>query len=87
MSYFVYMLECSDGSLYTGITTNVERRLDEHNSSDKGAKYTKTRRPSKLVYCEAQKDRSDASKREFAIKKLSRKEKLKLIDDVMASMT
>ena len=80
MAYFIYILECNDGTLYTGITTDVERRLDEHNHSDKGAKYTKLRRPVRLVYKELSKDRSSASKREYAIKKLSRNEKLELID-------
>ena len=80
MSYFVYILECSDKSLYTGITTNIEKRLEEHNNSPKGAKYTKARRPVKLVYSEASEDRSSASKREYAIKKLTRVKKLKLIE-------
>ena len=79
MSYFVYILECSDKSLYTGITTDIKKRLDEHNSSPKGAKYTKARRPVKLRYSEASENRSTASKREYAIKKLSREKKLQLI--------
>ena len=73
------MLECSDGTLYTGITTELERRLDEHNNSPKGAKYTRARRPVTLVYSEELENRSAASKREFAIKKMSKKEKLQLI--------
>lgn len=73
------MLECSDGTLYTGITTDLERRLDEHNNSAKGAKYTRARRPVTLVYSEELDNRSEASKREFAIKKLSRKEKNRLM--------
>jgi putative endonuclease len=80
MSYYVYILQCSDNTLYTGIATDVDRRLDEHNNSDKGAKYTKVRRPVKLVYSESQDDRSSASKREYIIKKLKRKEKLELIN-------
>jgi len=79
VSYFVYILECSDQTLYTGITTDVDKRLEEHNTSDKGAKYTKVRRPVRLLYCEDAPDRSSASKREYAIKKLTRREKLKLI--------
>lgn len=79
MSYFVYILECSDKSLYTGITTNIEKRLNEHNNSTKGAKYTKARRPVKLMYQEASENRSTASKREYIIKKLNRIEKLQLI--------
>nr|WP_148154785.1 GIY-YIG nuclease family protein [Sulfurovum sp. NBC37-1] len=74
------MLECADGTLYTGIATDLERRLDEHNHSSKGAKYTRTRRPVKLVYTEEYSDRSTASKREYEIKKkMSRKDKLHLV--------
>lgn len=80
MSYFVYILECSDGSLYTGIAKDVQKRLDEHNTSDRGAKYTKARRPVKLLYKESSLNRSSASKREYEIKKLSRAKKLQLID-------
>ena len=80
MSYFVYILECSDGSLYTGITKDVANRLDEHNNSSKGAKYTKARRPLKLLYQEPSLDRSSASKREYTIKKLTRLKKLQLIE-------
>ena len=80
MSYYLYIVECADETLYTGITTDLERRIDEHNSSDKGAKYTKTRRPVKLVYSEIFSDRSSAGKREYKIKKkMSRSDKLKLI--------
>lgn len=79
--WFVYLLECCDGTLYTGITTELNRRIAEHNSSEKGAKYTKTRRPVKLVYYESSENRSLASKRELEIKKLSRSEKLKFIDN------
>lgn len=79
MSYSVYILLCSDKSLYTGITTDIQRRLKEHNLSKKGAKYTKVRRPVSLVYCEEQANRSEATKREYAIKKLSREKKLLLI--------
>jgi len=78
--YFVYILKCADETLYTGITTELERRIEEHNSSDKGAKYTLVRRPVRLVYSEEYPDRSTASKREYVIKKkMSRAEKLKLI--------
>ena len=80
MSYFAYIVKCSDKTLYTGITTDVKRRVDEHNSSQKGAKYTKLRRPVTLVYTETAKNRSEASKREYRIKKLSRSEKLELIN-------
>ena len=77
--WWVYIVRCSDTSLYTGITTNLERRISEHNDSKKGAKYTRNRRPVDLVYSEALTDRSAASKREYEIKKLSRVDKLKLI--------
>ena len=83
MSYFVYILECSDGSLYTGITKDITKRLNEHNTSDKGAKYTKARRPVKLLYEESSLDRSSASKREYTIKKLTRLKKLELIQKVL----
>ena len=72
------MLVCSDGTLYTGITTDLERRLDEHNNSPKGAKYTRTRRPVSLVYSEEALNRSEATKREIFIKKMNRTQKLKL---------
>ena len=79
MSYFVYILKCSDDTLYTGITTDILRRVDEHNNSDKGAKYTKLRRPVEVVYKEESENRSSASKREYEIKKLKRHEKVELI--------
>ncbi len=78
--YFVYILECSDGTLYTGITTDVKRRINEHNSSNLGAKYTKARRPVKLVYVEEFENRSDVSVREDDIKKMTREQKLQLIN-------
>jgi len=78
--YFVYMLKCSDSTIYTGITNNLTRRVEEHNSSNRGAKYTKTRRPVELLYKEEYSNRSLASKREYYIKKkMSRAEKLELI--------
>lgn len=85
MSYFVYILKCNDGSLYTGITKDVTKRLEEHNTSDKGAKYTKARRPVSLLYEEPSKDRSTASKREYAIKKLTRAKKLQLIEKTLSN--
>ena len=75
----IYVLRCADDSLYTGVATDLKRRISEHNTSDKGAKYTKARRPVELVYWENRADRVDASKREYEIKQLSRKEKLELI--------
>ena len=77
--WFVYILECKDKTLYTGITTNLEKRLEQHNSSPDGAKYTRARRPVKMVYNESHINRSEATKREYEIKKLSRLDKLKLI--------
>ena len=77
--WWVYIVACSDESLYTGITTDQERRIAEHNDSKKGAKYTRNKRPVNLVYSEMHPNRSTASKREYEIKKLSRAEKLKLI--------
>ncbi len=78
--YFVYILKCADDTLYTGIATELKRRIEEHNGSGKGAKYTRIRRPVSLVYSEEYPDRSAASKREYEIKKkMSRAEKLELI--------
>ena len=79
--YYVYIVRCSDDTLYTGIATGLERRIEEHNSSTKGAKYTRARRPVELIYHEIFDDRSSASKREYEIKKkMSRAEKLVLVE-------
>lgn len=77
MRFYCYILECSDGTFYTGWTNAPERRLAQHNKG-KGARYTKTRRPVKLVYLEEQTDKITALKRERAIKALPRKRKMKL---------
>ncbi len=77
--YYVYIVKCADATYYTGIAKDVKRRLEEHNTSPKGAKYTKARRPVTLVYKEPCEDRSGASKREYAIKRLKRQEKEKLV--------
>ena len=77
--YYVYIVECADGTLYTGYTTSIERRINEHNYSTKSAKYTRSRRPVKLKYFESFSTVSLALKREYAIKKLSRKKKEELI--------
>lgn len=74
------MLKCCDGTIYTGITTDLSRRVDEHNSSSKGAKYTRVRRPVELIYSESYCDKSSASKREYQIKQLSKIQKLSLIE-------
>jgi putative endonuclease len=81
MTWSVYILKCADTSLYTGVTTDTKRRAKEHNSGKLGAKYTRARRPVELLYTEACEDRSDACKREAAIKKLTRQQKLTLIKD------
>lgn len=78
MSYFVYILRCGDGTLYTGSTNDVDKRVKAHNSG-KGAKYTKRRLPVRLAYREELGDKSAALKREYAIKQLTREEKLALI--------
>ncbi len=79
--YYVYIVECADGTLYTGITTDVARRVEEHNTSPKGARYTRNRRPVNLVYQEICQDRSRASKREYEIKKMNKQLKYKLIEN------
>jgi len=78
--WYVYILKCADNTLYTGITVDVARRVDEHNHDDKlAAKYTRVRRPVKLVYKEMLTSRAMAAKREAAIKKLKREEKEALL--------
>lgn len=79
MPVYVYMLRCSDGSLYTGWTSNLERRVKAHNSGH-GAKYTRSRTPVTLVYSEEIEDKAAALKREYAIKQLTHKQKENLID-------
>ena len=77
-AFYCYILECSDGTFYTGWSTDPERRLREHNSGA-GARYTRSRRPVRLVYLEELPDKSSALKRERAIKALPRLKKLKLV--------
>ena len=77
--YFLYILKCADDTLYTGITTDLERRVAEHNGSKLGARYTKSRRPVELVYTKKFRDRSLASKEESRVKGLSRQEKIAMI--------
>lgn len=80
-AHFCYILECSDGTLYTGYTTNLKRRLQEHNAGI-GAKYTRGRIPCKLVYFEEFSDKTAAMKREYAIKHyMTREEKVELIQN------
>ena len=79
MTYFIYLLRCSDNSLYCGQTKDLKRRIKEHNGTDSKSKYTRSRRPLKLVYFEKYKTVSEALKREFEIKKMKKTEKEKLI--------
>ncbi len=80
--WFVYMIEATDCSLYTGITTDVERRFSQHQSGRAGAKYFRGRSPERVVYIEGGHNRSTASIREAQIKKLSRERKLALVAGV-----
>ncbi|SHO50474.1 GIY-YIG nuclease family protein [Desulfopila aestuarii] len=85
--WVVYMLRCADGSLYTGVTTNLTRRLREHNGTAAGARYTRARRPVQLVHVEKAANRSAACRREYQLKQLSRTEKETLISTDSASLT
>lgn len=78
--YYIYILKCADETLYTGITTDLKRRVVEHNSSKLGAKYASPRRPVRLVYSKKMKNRSVASIEESRIKKLKRIRKIELIN-------
>lgn len=78
MAWHVYIIECSDGTLYTGITNDLDRRITAHNDG-RGAKYTKSRRPVRLRFSEPAADRKNASRREYAIKSLRKAEKMRLI--------
>lgn len=81
-TWSVYIVRCSDGSLYTGIATNVARRVEEHNANNLlAARYTRARRPVVLVYQEAVASRSAAGKREYELKQMSREEKEALMAD------
>ena len=77
--WFLYVVCCSDNTLYTGVTTDLKRRLHEHNNNSRGAKYTKNRRPVKLVYWEKHANRSQAQIAEYKFKRLSRQQKLKIV--------
>ena len=81
--WYLYILRCGDGTFYTGITTDVERRLEEHRQG-RGAKYTRGRGPLELAYQEKCETHSEALKREYAVKQLSREEKEQLIDSKSA---
>jgi putative endonuclease len=78
-SWYVYILRCADTTLYTGVTTDMERRLREHNGKTLGAKYTRIRQPVELVYTEVCLNRGGAQRREAEIKKMSRPDKLQLL--------
>ena len=78
MAWHVYIIECSDGTLYTGITNDLDKRITAHNDG-RGAKYTKSRRPVRLRFSEPAADRKNASQREYAIKSLRKAEKMRLI--------
>ena len=79
MNFYTYILECADGTLYTGSTNNIERRLHQHNNLKSAARYTKARRPVHLVYSEKFASLNEARSRESKVKKLTREEKLGLI--------
>ena len=81
MKNYVYILSCADGTFYTGWKTHLEERVNTHNQG-KGAKYTRSRRPVKLLYWEEYSDRGEALRREAAIKKMSRKQKEELINSI-----
>ena len=79
-AWFVYIVQCADDTLYTGVAKNVNKRLHEHNHTARGARYTRSRRPVRLVYNELAVDRSHACRREYAIKQFSRQDKIHLIE-------
>jgi len=79
--WHVYMVRCSDGTLYTGITNDLNKRIEAHNSGKEGARYTRSRRPVKLVYSEQVESKSAAAKLEYQLKKLPRLKKIRLIKD------
>ena len=74
-AWYVYLLRCADSTLYCGVTTDVERRVDEHNAGARGAKYTRSRRPVELVCCVEAQDRAAACRLEYAVKRRPRAEK------------
>ena len=84
--WYLYVVRCVDSTLYTGITTDVDRRVREHNASRRGAKYTRTRRPVELVWTKEYKSRSEAQKAEYSFKKLFHKEKWEVINEDRGSV-
>lgn len=88
MPWFVYILRCADDTLYAGITTEPARRVDEHNTDNAlGARYTRSRRPVRLVYSEELDSRSAAAKREAELKKMGRQQKLALVSGYKVTAT
>lgn len=85
MPHYVYILECADGTLYTGYTTDIERRITEHNNGT-GAKYTRGRTPVTLRYVEYYDSQSNAQSREYEIKSLSRRQKENLLSDGLSEI-
>jgi len=83
--WFVYMLRCADNSLYTGVTTDVERRVVEHNAKKSVTKYTRVRQPVSVAYQEKAESRSEACKREAQLKKLTKKDKESLVEHLIES--
>lgn len=86
-TWYVYMVRCSDGTLYTGITNNLEKRVAAHNSGPNGARYTRSRRPVELVFAEQAGSKSNAAKREYQIRRLPRAKKLGLATISSAGQT
>ncbi len=78
-TWWIYLLRCNDNSLYAGVTTDIKRRVKEHNTSKLGAKYTRARRPVALAYLETAENKSVACQREYKIRKLSKVQKEKLV--------
>jgi len=82
--WYVYILECIDQTLYTGITTDLKKRLEQHNTSTRGAKYTRGRRPVKMVFSCELSNKSEAQKEEYRIRKLTKTEKIKIINGLLS---
>lgn len=79
-TWYLYVVHCCDNTLYTGVTTDLKRRVNEHNTSSRGSRYTRTRRPVKLVYWKIFENRSNAQKAEYKFKQLTRKQKNEIIN-------
>jgi len=80
-SWWVYLLRCNDNSLYAGVTTDIHRRINEHNNSKLGAKYTRARRPVRIAYLEKADNKSNACKREYQIRHLNKLKKEQLVSN------